>query len=172
MILIVGAGYLIFQNQQLIGKLAKSQVTPSPSLSSVPSQSSQSPQPSSSSLPKLTIKEVQQNIIAAVNSKNYAALATFMKTPKVNFLLMSTECCESKTPDEAAEQMEYIAGSEPFDFSQQNPIIVNLKDKNSQLAGTFMGISKNGEQLVAFTIDASNKISAIQLSISYKLYSQ
>lgn len=169
MILIAGAGYLIFQNQQLIGKLAKSQVTPSPSVSSVPSQSSQ---PSFTPSPKTSIKDVQQNIIDAVNSKNYAALATFMKTPKVNFLLMSTECCEPKTPDEAAEQMQYIAGGEPFDFSQQNPIIVNLKDKNSQLAGTFMGISKNGEQVVAFTIDTSNKISAIQLSISYKLYSQ
>ena len=95
-----------------------------------------------------------------------------MAQPKVDFSLMSTECCEPMTPDEAAGQMDYISVGEPFNFDQQNTVIQNLKTKNPQLAQSFIGLSSKGEQLAAFTLDADNKISAIQLSVSYKLYTQ
>ena len=74
-------------------------------------------------------------------------------------------------PVEAVDQMSYIKNGIPMDFDQTNPIIVSLKSKNPQLAETFIGLSKNDEHLAAFTLDTQNKISAIQLSVSWKLYS-
>lgn len=166
--LLAALGYFIFQNQKLI-----KQLSPSPK----PSQLTQSPQtqpqsPSAQVEKKLTRQDIEKQVEASLNSKNYQALSGYMTTPKVNFSLMSTECCEPMTPNEAASQMNYIGGGEPFTFDQQNPTILNLKAKNPQLAQAFIGLSSAGEQLAAFTIDASNKISAIQLSISYKLYTQ
>ena len=166
--LIAGLGYFIFQNQ----RLAK-QITPSPQTSPlVQSPQAQLPSPTPQVQKKLTLGDVEKQIEESVNSKNYQALIGYMVAPKVNFSLMSTECCEPMTPDEAASQMNYISGGESFTFNQQNSIIQNLKAKNPQLDKSYIGISTQGEQLAAFTIDASNKISAIQLSISYKLYTQ
>jgi len=95
-----------------------------------------------------------------------------MLTPKIDFSLMSSECCEPMTPQEASDQLSYIDKGIPLDFNQEADLVKNLKEKNSQLADTFIGISKNGEQLAAFTIDSQNKISAIQLAVTYKLYNQ
>lgn len=161
-ILFAALGYFIFQNQKLINKLATQTSSPSPSTPSV------SPQPS----PQKTAAEVQENIEAAVNSRNLAALATYMTKPKVNFSLMSSECCEPMTPDEAVAQMSYIDEGVPMDFDQNNPTIKNLKTKNSQLAGSFIGISIGKEHLAAFSLNSENRISAIQLSVSWKLYNQ
>ena len=168
LLLIAGLGYFIFQNQKFTGQPA-----PLPQASSF----SQSPQlqiqsPSPQTKKKLTHKEIEEQITAAVNSKNYQALASYMTQPKVNFSLMSSECCEPITPDEAAGQMDYVVGGEPFIFDQQNATIQNLKVKNPQLADAFIGLSTTGEQTASFTIDSNNRISAIQLSISYKLYNQ
>jgi len=166
-LLIAGLGYSIFQNQRLANQL-----TPSPQTSPLaqsPQTQTQNPSPVAK---KLTTKDVQEQITASVNSKNYQALASYMTQPKVNFSLMSTECCEPMTPDEAVSQMNYISGGEPFIFNQQDSTIQNLKSKNPQIDKSFIGISTQNEQLAAFTIDASDKISAIQLSISYKLYNQ
>jgi len=166
-ILIAGLGYFIFQNQKLIKQLAPSPQT-SP-LAQSPQTQTQSPSPIAK---KITAKDVQEQITASLNSKNYQALVGYMAQPKVDFSLMSTECCEPMTPDEAAGQMDYISVGEPFNFDQQNTVIQNLKAKNPQLAQSFIGLSSKGEQLAAFTLDADNKISAIQLSVSYKLYTQ
>ena len=167
LILLAIIGYFIFQNQRLIGKLTKE--TPYRTIISSPTIQP-TPTPFPSPVPKLTYDQVAENMAAAVNSKNGQALASFMTTPKVNFTLMSTECCQPLTPDEAADQMSYIKEGIPMDFNQANPTIVNLKSRNSQLTDTFIGLSKNNEHLAAFTLDSENRISAIQLSISWKLY--
>lgn len=169
-LLLLSAGLLFYQNRKLVKN------TPSPQPTTVTqtiadSKEVSQPSPSSSPSPKLTLKLLQENISAGLNSQNYQALSTYMTNP-VNLSLMSTECCQPQTPDEAAKQLEYVKDAEPFDFNQQNPIIKNLKSKNSQLAQAFIGLSTGGEKLAAFTIDTNNKISAIQLSISYKLYTQ
>lgn len=170
-ILLAGIGYFIFQNQKLISQLSSQTSSPGPQ---VPSQTSQSPQPSlspsPSPTPKKTAVEVQENIEAAINSKNTAALVSYMTKPKVNLSLMSSECCEPMTPDEAVAQLSYIDEGIPMDFNQNNPTIKNLKAKNSQLAQAFIGISKGKEHLAAFSLNSENAISAIQLSVSWKLY--
>jgi hypothetical protein len=154
------SGYLYFQNRKLSQK---------PSASPDPSpQAQSSPLSSPTSSPaKINIRE---QIEAAVNSKNYAALEGYMTTPTVNFALMSSECCEPQTPKDAVEQLDYISAGVPFDFNQQNATILNLKAKNPELTNAYLGISKTGEHSAAFTIDNQNKISGIHLSVSWKLY--
>lgn len=166
--------YSVFQNQKLIKTLTNSSATPKTSYSSpsAESQSSASPSPKTTPTPTMTIAGLQENIEAAVNSKNYAAIASYVTKPKVNFSLMSSECCQPQTPDEAASQMNYITEGVPMDFNQESVVVKNLKAKNPQLANTFIGISKAQEHSAAFTIDSNNKISAIQLSVSWKLYEQ
>ncbi|MDP2632429.1 MAG: hypothetical protein Q8P25_01770 [Candidatus Curtissbacteria bacterium] len=173
-LLITSVGYFIFQNQKVLKELSKAkgeqktqtQQTPT---STASTQSAALVQPTPS--PALTQIGTQSAIKSHVNSKDYAGLIPYMTTPKVNFSLMSSECCEPQTPQQASEQMKYINSGIPFDFNQQNPTIQNLKAKNPELANSFVGISTSGEQLAAFTIDTQNKISTIQLSVSWKLYS-
>ncbi len=83
---------------------------------------------------------------------------------------MSSGCCEPKTPDEVVAQMDYIKDGIPMDFDQNNPKIVHIKAKKPEFANAFIGVSKSGEQVAIFVIDANNKISAIQLSLSYTFY--
>lgn len=170
-ILIAGGGYLIFQNQKLAKQLAKEgpgsssislpQTSPTPSMTASPAQST-----------KPTLKEVQETIQASINSKNYQALIGFMQTPKVNFIIMSSSCCEPKAPDEAATQLDYVKDGTPFDFNQNTTLVKNLKVKNDRLTNAYIGLSQSKEQLVAFTLDSNNQITQIEVSISYKLYNQ
>lgn len=166
-ILAVGVGYFIFQNQKLTR-----QIQSSPEVHVSPSPRTQAQSPTTQTKNKLTSKQTEEQITSAVNSKNYQALAGYMTQPKVNFSLMSSECCEPMSPEEAVEQMDYIAQGIPFTFDQQNTTIKNLKTKNPQLANTFIGLSTTGEQTASFALNDANKISAVQLSVSYKLYSQ
>lgn len=165
-VLVGGLGYFIFQNQKLIKSLS----SPSPSTKETTSPSVKSPLPSAAPSPTMTLDQLKENIEAAINSKNFAALATYVTTPKVNFSIMSTECCQPMTPNEAAEQMNYIKDDTPLDFDQNSQIVKNIKIKKPEYANAYIGVSKTGEQTAIFTINANNKISAIQLSASYKFY--
>ncbi|OGD86077.1 hypothetical protein A2696_02635 [Candidatus Curtissbacteria bacterium RIFCSPHIGHO2_01_FULL_41_13] len=170
-ILLAGGGYLIFQNQKLAKQLVKEESGPS-SISLPQTSPSPSIAPSPSQSTKLTLKDIQENIKAAINSRNYQALIGYMKTPKVNFIIMSSSCCEPTTPDDAATKLDYIKDGVPFDFDQNTTLVKNLKAKNERLTNAYIGLSQNKEQLVAFTIDASNQITQIEVSVSYKLYNQ
>lgn len=170
-ILLSLVGYFIFQNQKVLKELEnqKQEQKAQPSASSA--QQLPTPSPSQSPSPQASQKQVKENIQAAINSKNFAAISTYTTTPKVNVSLMSSECCQPQTPDEAVKQIEYIKDGVPMDFNQENPTIKNLKAKNPELADAFIGISQNKEQLAAFKFDDRNKISWIQLAITWKLYS-
>ena len=167
LILASTVGFLIFQNQKLINKL--SQASPSPS----PQDTIQKPQESPQLIPSpkaMTLLELRENIEASVNSKNTQAMASFMTNP-VHVILQATECCGEQTPDEAVVQASYVEPGVPFNFDQQNETIKNLKVKNPELGGTFIGISQNMEHLIAFTINNQNKISQIRFAVSWKLFS-
>ena len=171
-LLLAAIGYFIFQNQKLISHLTRQQNAASTSFpiqtpSPIPTQITS---PSASPSKVFSKSQVQENIEAAINSKNLAALASYMTMPKVDFSLMSSECCQPMTPDEAVIQMNYIDQGIPLDFNQGSDIIKNLKTKNPQLANSYIGVSNNKEHLAAFTINNQNRISAIQLAITWKLY--
>ena len=169
LILVGGGEYLIFQNQRLVKQLAK----PEPSAAaSVIELSMPSTLPSTSPSPSRTLKDVQDTIQSAVNSKNYQALVGYMQKQKVNFIIMSSSCCEPQIPDDAAIKLDYIKDGAPFDFNQNTTLVKSLKAKNDRLANAHIGISQNKEHLVAFTIDANNQITQIEVSVSYKFYNQ
>lgn len=167
--LVVGLGYFIFQNQKLIKTLA----SPSPSAQKAQVESpSPNKSPSPSPTPSLTKQQLEENIKDAINSKNFAALEGYMTTPSVNFIIMSSECCQPQSPQDAITQLDYIKDGTPMDFNQQNETIKNLKAKNSRLANAYVGISQSAEHLVAFTTSSQNKISQVEVSVSWKLYEQ
>ncbi|MBI3282804.1 hypothetical protein HYZ70_01880 [Candidatus Curtissbacteria bacterium] len=168
--LIAGLGYSILQNQKLIKTLATP--SPSPEIQSEVDKILQSPSPSPSASPTLTKIQLQANIKDAINSKNFAPLETYMTTPTVNFIIMSSECCGPQTPSEAISQLSYIEDGTPMDFNQENPTIKNLKAKNSRLTEAYAGISQSKEHLIAITINQQNKIGGIEVSVSWKLYEQ
>lgn len=99
-------------------------------------------------------------------------MAGYMTTPTITFIIMSTECCQPQTPQEAITQLSYIEEGIPMDFNQENETIKNLKAKNSRLTDAYVGISQSKEHLIAFTIDQQNKISAVEVSVSWQLYEQ
>jgi len=167
-VLLAGAGYLIFQNQQLIGKLTKQTTTPSPTATEPPTPPQLSPTQSPS--PAFSLALTQNAIKTNINAKNYQGLTAYMTNP-VNVILQASECCGPKTPAEAIDQMSYINTGVPFDFDQQLSTIKNLKAKNPQLSDKFIGISMGSEYLVSFGINSENKISDILMSVSWKLFS-
>lgn len=169
MSLVAALGYFILQNQKLISNLSQDKQLTSPGTNVTESSPSTLPSPSPS--PTLTKQQLESNIQDAINSKNFAALETYMTTPKVNFIIMSTECCQPQTPEEAISQLNYIESGIPLNFDQNNSTIKNLKSKNERLKNAYLGISNQKEHLVAFTTD-SGKISAVEVSISWKLYEQ
>lgn len=167
--LVAGLGYFIFQNQKLIKTLA----SPAPSAQKAQVESpNPNKSPSPSPTPPLTKQQLEENIKDAINSKNLAALETFMTTPTVNFIIMSSECCQPQSPQDAITQLDYIKDGTPMDFNQQNETIKNLKAKNSRLTNAYIGISQSAEHLIAFTTSSQNKISQVEVSVSWKLYEQ
>ena len=129
--LVIVLGYFIFQNQKLIKTL--SSTSPSPTAGAEPTKSSPSSSPSPSPSPTLTKAQLEANIKDAINSKNFYALEGYMTTPTVNFLIMSSECCQPQSPQDAINQLSYIEDGIPMDFNQQNATIKDLKSKNSRL---------------------------------------
>lgn len=170
-LILTGAGYLIFQNQKLIKQFAAQSPTPTPlSSPQVTPESSVSPSLSPSPSSKHTLLEVQENIEAAINTGNTQAIGTFATDP-VSVILQATECCGPKTPDEAVSQLSYVADGVPFNFNQNSDLVKNLKSKNPELSGKFIGLSQNKEHLVAFGLNAQNRITDIRMSVSWKLFS-
>lgn len=168
-ILIGGLGYFILQNQKLIKSLKEPSPSPAVQTQNQKQQESQK-QASASPQPQMTAAQLQQNLKDAVNSKNYAAIATYTTTPTVGFSLMSSGCCEPQKPEDVPTQMEYISDGVPMDFNQNNPKIVHIKEKKPEFANSFIGVSESDKHVVVFTIDQQNKVSAIQLSLSYEFY--
>jgi len=170
LIFTAAVGYLLFQNQKLSNQLTqKSQLqSPTPTPAETVQKPQESPQPTPSSKP-MSLFELQENIEAAVNSRNTQAMASYMTNP-IYVILQATECCGEQTPDEAVAQASYVEPGVPFNFDQQNETIKNLKAKNPELANTFVGISQNLEHLIAFTTNNQNKISQIRFSVSWKLF--
>lgn len=166
-ILFAALGYFIFQNQKLISQLSSQTSNPTPSTPSVSSQPSPSPTPSPS--PQKTATEVQENIEAGVNSRDFAALRTYMTNP-VQVILQATECCGPRTPDEAVDQMSEIEKGVPFNFDQNYGTIKSLKAGNPELVGKFIGISDSTKQLIAFGLNNQNRIVDIRISVSWKIF--
>lgn len=167
LLLTVALSYFIFQNQKIITSLKAPTLPTTQKESTIAATPSTLPSPSPSPTP--TLIAIQNTIKTAIAAKNYDALIPYLESPTVNFALMSTECCQPQTPQEAVKQMSYIDAGVPFDFNQNSDIVKNVKTKKPALASFYIGVSQAGEYTAAFKIE-NNKISSIELSVSYKLY--
>lgn len=158
--------YLLIQNQALVKKL---QSNPSPIATTI--VSNQATQESTTQ-PTPTLAQTEENIKAAINSRNTQALEGIMTTP-VSVAIYASECCGEKLPKDAiAEIDKFLPNSTPYNFDQTAKIVTNLQAKNPQLADAFIGISQNSDKLIAFTLDTKNHISKVELSASWKIYTQ
>ncbi len=161
------------QNQKLTSQLAKSPQTQiATELSPTPSASQTTIVQSLPSPKVKTLKDVQDALIANTNIKDHSAILPLLKTDTVNFIVMSSGCCPPKTAKDALDSLNYIDDGIPFDFEQNSTLVKTLKSKNERLTNAFIGLSKNKEQLVAYTIDDKNQVTQIEVSASYKFYTQ
>lgn len=169
-LLALGLVYLVFQNDRIMDNIAPSTVERA--------EQSQSPQPSpefpvqtpNPSPKTLTLQDTQAAILDLTNDTAREPLKEYM-AEQISVLLYATECCQPMSKTDAIEQIDYINEGLPITFDQNNTTIVNLKAKNPQLANTYIGISQTKEHSIAFTIDpATNKITKIKMSVSWKLY--
>jgi len=119
--------------------------------------------------PTASPSAAQSQIKAALTSKNYAALESYMNE-NVSFILYASECCGEITATEAASQLSYLdSATAPWDFDQNNPIITKVKTQYaSEYGALFIGIASN-EYLAAFGLGENGKINIIKLAVTYKL---
>jgi hypothetical protein len=119
--------------------------------------------------PTASPSAAQSQIKAALTSKNYAALESYMNE-NVSFILYASECCGEITATEAASQLSYLdSATAPWDFDQNNPIITKVKTQYaSEYGSLFIGIASN-EYLAAFGFGENGKINIIKLAVTYKL---
>lgn len=119
---------------------------------------------------KLTRAHVKENVVAAIETGNTAAIESYM-TSTVGVTIQSTECCGPKTRSEAVQQLSYISGAEePWDFSDTNSIALRLREE-SDLYGdsnSIIGVASN-EYVVAFLLNSDNRIEALTMAKTYKL---
>ncbi len=133
-------------------------ITPSPSLSASPSA--------------ILSPALLENIKASVVSKNTAALEGYM-TDTVSVVIEATECCGNLTPVKAIKEMDYLSSAVlPWNFENNNPITLALKQKNPTAfpEGIIIGTSSD-RKLVTFTLNPEKtKIIKVYMAIDYKLH--
>ena len=119
--------------------------------------------------PTASPSAAQSQIKAALTSKNYAALESYMNE-SVSFILYASECCGEITATEVAAQLSYLdSATAPWDFDQANSIITKIKTQYaSEYGSLFIGIASN-EYLAAFGLGENGKINIIKLAVTYKL---
>ena len=164
--LLVAVGFFALQREELTSQLFQNstQTTPTPPRAQQPAATQEAETISS-------VQDLQELIEENVNSGDFSNLEPYMAS-NVVVTIMSTDCCGEKTPQEAALQIDYIATGLPLDFDQETELVANLKDNNERLENAFIGISESESQLLAITLNDNNEIEAVEVSISWELYSQ
>lgn len=136
-----------------------------------PTQALKTPAPSVPIASPTASITLQENIQAAIESKNTAALEGYMNDT-VFVLLYASECCGQKTKADAVGQLSYLNPAKaPWNWNQNDPTIVKIKTSQPSTFGKGMiGISGN-KYTVSFEI-VNNKISSYYLSPTYELLIQ
>lgn len=156
------------------GSLQRSTTSTTPTPTSVPQETSAStstPTIEPTSEPRISSNRsaVIENIKAAVEVRDYAALESFM-AGNVSVILYATECCGTLSSQKAAEQMSYLNnGIPPWDFSGTSTTAQKLIAADpANFSGRVIGIASNG-LVVSFNLSNANKIDKIFISADYKL---
>ena len=110
----------------------------------------------------------EDNLKAAVASKNYAALEGVMANP-VSVRLEATECCGLLAPEEAVEQMDYLnSATGIWDFSESEITQGLAASYPENYGNAIIGISSDN-YVVAFQLNQSGQISKISIAADYEL---
>ena len=116
-------------------------------------------------------EEVLEDIQAAIESKNYAALEDYM-AEEVTVIKAATECCGAITPTEAVSEVEYLdTATAPWDFAPSEETLAEYADGDYAdyfPEGALVGTSKNNF-VVAITFDSDDKVDSIFMIVDAKL---
>jgi len=149
----IGAGaYFLGKNT---GNSNKSVISPTPQSNT----NLRIPSPISVITPTVAPQGVDKtNIEAAVKSKNYAALSTYMTNP-VSVRIEATECCQPMTPDDAASELKYLDNAKGNWNFNNEAVITGLEASFPESYGNaIIGVSSDN-YLVGFQLNAQNYIS-------------
>lgn len=114
----------------------------------------------------------KENVQAAVSSQNYAALESTMAST-VKVIIAASEGVGDRTPVQAVKDLEYLnSATLPWDFDLPSATITDWQ--SGDYAAYFPEDSRiigraAGGQVVAFTFNASGKITTIFMSVSDEL---
>lgn len=136
-------GYFIFQSQKNLDSRIENATpaTQSSETNASPKASGLTVSPSPESL---TLTITQAKILEFSNTTNRNAFEKYF-AKNVIVTIYSSDCCQPMSAAEAIKKLDYINEGMPVTFDQNNTTIVNLKAKNEQLVGTYMGISQTKE---------------------------
>lgn len=115
------------------------------------------------------VLNAMDQIIAAINSRNYQALEGFMEET-VLVRLESSGCCGPIPKSEATSQLSYLDQAAGWDFDPANPIIAKLAAAFPEYYGDdwLVGVADN-EYVASFKLNDQMKIEAYNLAVTFKL---
>ncbi|MCK9641720.1 MAG: hypothetical protein M0R39_17595 [Prolixibacteraceae bacterium] len=116
-------------------------------------------------------QSLKENVVAAMNTKNTAALENYMAS-SVNVVLAASEGVGSRTPAQAVGDLNYLEpATSPWNFSLPATTIAAFRNGfYSRYFGdnTVAGQAANG-YVVSFGVNASGKIDTIFMAVSADL---
>ena len=123
----------------------------------------------SPAIQETVLNNVQEQIIAVINTKNTQPLESYT-ADMVSVRLESSSCCGLITKAEAISQLSYLNPATGWDFDPTNPILVNLASAAPTYYGSgwTVGVASN-EYVFSFKLNSENKMDAYNISASYKL---
>jgi hypothetical protein len=129
-------------------------------------------QPTPTATPKPTISPtLKENVTAAINTMNTAALEGYMANP-VTVVLAASEFGGPRTPTQAIGDLNYLSSAtSPWNFNLSLPVLNAYKAGSySQYFGdnTIVGKSAN-DYVVSFAINDNGKISVIFIAANASL---
>lgn len=112
---------------------------------------------------------IREQIVAAVTSRNTAALQGYM-AETVSVRIENSGCCGPLSAEEATSQLSYLNNaSGPWTFDDTNVNIVALRAASQYYASpAVVGVSPD-KYATSFQFDGQGKISGISMSVDYSL---
>ncbi len=113
--------------------------------------------------------EVKENVDAALESENYAALESYM-ADSVRVVIAASEGVGDRTPAQALEDLKYLnSASSPWDFDLPAATIADWRtgDYASYFPETLSLVGRSSDgYVVVFKFNASEKITDIFMSVN------
>lgn len=113
---------------------------------------------------------LRDNVIAAITSKNYAALESYMTDP-VQVRIEASGCCGPLTPTETVTQLDYLnQATAPWVFDSTDPAVSSLATGFAEYygGGAIVGVSAS-DHAVSIQVNDQNQIFGVSMVVDYHL---